>query len=150
MFKARDDLKCDKAPISPVKDLCNLITDTIAKLAKSLRSAPAPQNIFTAPAITVLDTTETKLNNALGAINAGTAPSGSTLKEGDVEDAIDEVKKAKDELSKGDEADAIEKLTKSSKELDCDNGPVAEQPRQEICDAIIDAIAAVADDMRLP
>ena len=157
LSKAADDLKCDE-PQPPQfsagkKDLCNLIADTIIRLAAPLHT----QSIFVAPlpdayASSALPATETKLQDDLAAIKAGILISGlkTTLTEGEVDDAIKEVEDAQDEFNIGNNAKAIEKLTKASDDLSCDQGPGLEKTRQDVCNLIIDSIVVVADDMKLP
>ena len=155
LSKAADDLKCDEPQtpaFSPEKeDLCNLIADTIIKLAAPLHT----QSIFVASppnAFIALPDAESKLQDDLAAIKAGILISGlkTTLTEGEVEDAIKEVEDAWDEFNIGNNANAIEKLTKASDDLSCDQGPGLEKTRQDVCNLIIDSIVAVADDMKLP
>ena len=154
LSKAAEEIKCDE-PQPPSfsdakKDLCNLIANTIIKLAAPLHT----QSIFVAPlrdASSALPTAETKLQAHLAAIKDGILISGlkTTLTEGEVEDAIKEVEDARDEFNIGNNAKAIEKLTKASDDLSCDQGPGLEKTRQDVCNLIIDSIVAVANDMKL-
>ena len=152
LAKSAEYFKCDKTPVpAGTKTTCNLIADTITQVANTLHA----QNIFVRvnrpPSATKsLAAAETSLQGALIDINAGTPTPESTLTKKVLEDAIEEVVDAQDKFNKQDFSDAIEELTKASDDLDCDNGPGPEPTRQGLCDAILDAIVAVAAKMNYP
>jgi len=150
LSKACEELKCDKnttPPSDTKKVLCNSFADAIITISNSVRSAsPLGSNVFFNPT-DYLANAEIKLLEALADIKADNALIGSTLKEKEVKDAIEEVEDAQSKLQKGDFPDAIEELTKALKDLDCDTFLIVDLEREELCDAIIDAIVAVAEEM---
>ena len=93
---------------------------------------------------------KSELQAAVNAMKIGT--STIILEDKKVEGALDDVEDALKIINnggKGKKKDPLELLTKASKDLSCDSGPGLEKAQQDLCDAVVDCIIAVANDMKL-